>query len=87
MNVGGGRQICGRVISVGSGSGESGAVALEQIVLLAAGALGAFEAANKEKSDSHRDQDGQEIGIRHKPMREHAHILYEERTPGPENPL
>lgn len=46
-------------------------VVLEQVILLAARALGAFQAAHKQHRDSHRDQDGQKIRIRREPM-DHA---------------
>lgn len=43
-------------------------MALEQVILLAARALRAFQAAHKQHRDPHRDQDGQEIRIRREPM-------------------
>ena len=48
----------------------------EDIILLAAGALRALQAADEKNRDPHRHQDGQEIRIRHEPMDHTMHIEF-----------
>ncbi len=48
-------------------------VALEQVVLLAATAVGALEAANEKHGDTHRDQHGEYVPVHSKPMDQAAH--------------
>jgi hypothetical protein len=50
----------------------------EQIVLLSAGAFCALQATYQQKRYRDRDQNGQEIGICDKPVRERTHKLFKE---------
>jgi hypothetical protein len=52
------------------------AVALKELVLLAAPALRALQAAHKKKGNRHRDQNGQQVGVRLKPVGKDTHIFY-----------
>ena len=47
---------------------------MEELILVAATALGALQAAHKQYRHSHRDQDGKDALIRRKPMRYCMHL-------------
>jgi len=49
--------------------------ALEKLVLLTPRALGALQATNQKERHPYRDQEGQQIGIRRKPVSQFTHKL------------
>jgi hypothetical protein len=49
-------------------------VAMEELILFAAAALGALQAAHKQHRHAHRDQHGKNASIRRKPMRYSLHV-------------
>jgi hypothetical protein len=49
-------------------------VAVEEIVLFAAGAVGALQAADEEYGNTDRDQNGEDIRVDHKPMKHAIHM-------------
>jgi hypothetical protein len=57
-------------------------VAMKQVVLLTARALSALEAANEQKRHPDGHQDGQQICIRHEPVKKCLHNLLETYTQG-----
>jgi hypothetical protein len=54
-------------------------VAMEEIILVAAAALGALQAAHQKYCHTHRDQHGENAFVRRKPMRYGLHF----RSPFP----
>ena len=48
-------------------------VVAEDVVLVAAGALRAFQAADKEHCHAHRNQDGEDVYVRRKPLNQAIH--------------
>jgi hypothetical protein len=49
-------------------------VAAEQVVFVAAGAVGASQAADKQDRDTHCRQNSQDASVRHEPMDQMMHI-------------
>jgi hypothetical protein len=49
-------------------------VALEEVIFVAAGAVGALQAADEKDRHAHRNQDGENIFIDRKPMEQSSHI-------------
>jgi hypothetical protein len=49
-------------------------VAAEEVVLVAAGAVGASQAANQKNRNAHCHQDSQEAAVRREPMDQMMHI-------------
>ena len=54
--------------------------ALEQLILLARGALGAFQTANQKKRHTDRDQEGHEVRVRGYPVCKGTHKLEVKKT-------
>lgn len=57
-------EVCGQALELGWA---------EEIVLLAAGAVGALHAADEEDGHAHRDQNGENTFVDHKPMKHAVH--------------
>jgi hypothetical protein len=57
---------------------------MEEIVLVALGAVGALQAANEQNGDSNRDEHSENTSIHRKPMSEGLHLrLPFQRRSGP----